>query len=82
MNDLCANRSPESSIGTMRTRDSDDALEGIPAKLRGHTPEGAVHSLWQLLEHMRLAQLRHSRFLPQRQLRGTLVNGRVLARAL
>jgi len=34
----------------------DDALEGIPAKLRGHTPEGAVHSLWQLLEHMRLAQ--------------------------
>jgi uncharacterized damage-inducible protein DinB len=33
-----------------------DALEGIPAKLRGLTPEGSAHSLWQLLEHMRLAQ--------------------------
>src|SRR5215831_13510540 len=34
----------------------DEALDGIPEKLRGVTPEGAVHSLWQLFEHMRLAQ--------------------------
>jgi uncharacterized damage-inducible protein DinB len=34
----------------------DDALEGIPPNQRGLTPEGGVHSLWQLLEHMRLAQ--------------------------
>src|SRR5262245_9534335 len=34
----------------------DDALDGIPPNLRGVTPEGGVHSLWQLLEHMRLAQ--------------------------
>jgi len=34
----------------------DEAFDGIPAKLQGVTPEGSVHSLWQLLEHMRLAQ--------------------------
>jgi hypothetical protein len=33
----------------------DDALEGIPAKLRGHTPEGAVYSLCSF-RHLRLAQ--------------------------
>jgi len=31
------------------------ALEGIPAKDRGKRPKGAEHSLWELLEHMRLA---------------------------
>jgi len=34
----------------------DDALAGIPPNLRGAVAQGAVHSLWQLLEHMRLAQ--------------------------
>jgi hypothetical protein len=32
------------------------AFTGIPAKLRGVRPEGMPHSLWELLEHMRIAQ--------------------------
>ena len=32
------------------------AVEGIPPKSRGVVPEGDAHSLWQLLEHLRLAQ--------------------------
>lgn len=35
----------------------DEAVEGIPAKLRGVQPQGLPYSLWQLLEHMRLSQL-------------------------
>ena len=35
----------------------DTAVEGIPPEHRGVRPEGLAHSLWQLLEHMRLAQL-------------------------
>ena len=60
----------------------DDALEGIPAELRGLTAEGAVHSLWQLLEHMRLAQFDILDFCRNAQLQGAFVNGRVLAQAL
>jgi hypothetical protein len=36
--------------------DFDQAVEGIPAELRGKTPKGAEHSPWQLLEHLRIAQ--------------------------
>jgi len=32
------------------------ALEGLPVELRGKRPPGLVHSVWQLLEHIRLAQ--------------------------
>ncbi len=32
------------------------ALKGVPAKLRGAKPAGAPHSLWEILEHTRLAQ--------------------------
>jgi len=32
------------------------ALAGLPPKLRGAKPEGAPHTAWQLLEHIRLAQ--------------------------
>ena len=32
------------------------AIKGFPAELRGKTPEGAEHSPWQLVEHLRLAQ--------------------------
>lgn len=35
----------------------DRAVEGVPAKLRGRTPEGWAHSPWQLLEHIRICQL-------------------------
>jgi len=32
------------------------AFAGIPPKLRGVRPDGMPHSLWELLEHMRIAQ--------------------------
>lgn len=32
------------------------AVDGIRATHLGHTPEGVPYSLWQLLEHMRIAQ--------------------------
>ncbi len=32
------------------------AVAHFPVELRGKVPEGAVHSAWQLLEHIRLAQ--------------------------
>ena len=32
------------------------AVKDLPVKLRGETPEGAEHSPWQLLEHLRIAQ--------------------------
>jgi len=34
----------------------DDAVSGFPVALRGAKPDGAPHSAWELLEHMRLAQ--------------------------
>jgi hypothetical protein len=33
-----------------------EALEDVPAKLRGVRPPGSPHSLWELLEHARIAQ--------------------------
>ena len=35
----------------------DDAVKDMPADLRGKVPKGAEHSPWQLLEHLRIAQL-------------------------
>jgi hypothetical protein len=34
----------------------DKAVAGLPARLRGVKPEGAGHTAWQLLEHLRIAQ--------------------------
>jgi uncharacterized damage-inducible protein DinB len=34
----------------------DKAIEGLPAERRGARAPGFEHSVWQLLEHMRLAQ--------------------------
>ncbi len=34
----------------------DQAIEGLPVAMRGIRPEGAEHSPWEILEHMRLAQ--------------------------
>jgi hypothetical protein len=34
----------------------DEVIAGIPPKLRGRKPAGLPHSLWMLLEHMRIAQ--------------------------
>jgi hypothetical protein len=36
--------------------DWDTALKKVPEKLRGKTPEGSPHSLWEILEHTRIAQ--------------------------
>jgi hypothetical protein len=34
----------------------DKVLKNFPAKQRGVKPEGAPHTAWQLMEHMRIAQ--------------------------
>jgi hypothetical protein len=34
----------------------DDAVKNLPPALRGKKPEGASHTPWQLLEHLRIAQ--------------------------
>ena len=36
--------------------DFDRAVTGIPARMRGQLPRGTEHSLWQLVEHLRIAQ--------------------------
>lgn len=36
--------------------DFDHAIADLPAELRGVLPHQAEHTLWQLLEHMRIAQ--------------------------
>lgn len=36
--------------------DLDTALRGVPARLRGVRPHGLPYSLWELVEHVRLAQ--------------------------
>jgi uncharacterized damage-inducible protein DinB len=34
----------------------DDAVKGLPPRLRGRRPRGAAHSAWDLVEHIRLGQ--------------------------
>ena len=34
----------------------DAAVKDLPADLRGKRPKGVEHSLWEILEHLRLAQ--------------------------
>jgi DinB superfamily len=34
----------------------DEAVKGVPAKMRGIAPAGLPYSLWQLLEHIRFTQ--------------------------
>jgi hypothetical protein len=36
--------------------DFDQAIEGLPAPLRGVKPAGIPHSPWRLLEHLRICQ--------------------------
>jgi hypothetical protein len=36
--------------------DFTQAASGVPPKLKGSKPKGALHSAWQLIEHMRIAQ--------------------------
>ncbi|HZD93861.1 MAG TPA: DinB family protein [Candidatus Sulfotelmatobacter sp.] len=37
--------------------DFDSAVKDLPVELRGARPQGAAHSPWELLEHLRIAQL-------------------------
>jgi DinB family protein len=34
----------------------EEAVKDVPPAARGKVPEGAAHSLWDLVEHMRIAQ--------------------------
>jgi uncharacterized damage-inducible protein DinB len=34
----------------------ESAVEDVPPQLRGQQPEGFTHSLWQLVEHIRICQ--------------------------
>jgi hypothetical protein len=34
----------------------EDAVKDVPAAARGKVPNGAAHSLWELVEHMRITQ--------------------------
>lgn len=34
----------------------DDAIAGLPAEMRERRPEGMDHSVWELVEHIRIAQ--------------------------
>src|SRR6202167_3700955 len=34
----------------------EDAVKDVPPAARGKVPEGAAHSLWELVEHMRITQ--------------------------
>ena len=36
--------------------DFEAAIKNLPVELQGKKPKGAEHSLWELLEHMRIAQ--------------------------
>jgi hypothetical protein len=36
--------------------DFDTAIKNLPAALRGKRPQGAEHSSWEILEHLRIAQ--------------------------
>ena len=36
--------------------DFDKAIADLPANLRGVRPEGSPHSVWELVEHLRIAQ--------------------------
>jgi hypothetical protein len=36
--------------------DFETAIKDIPAAIRGQRPQGAEHSLWEVLEHLRIAQ--------------------------
>ncbi len=35
----------------------DHAIAGLPAELRGKRPRGLPYSVWQLVEHIRIAQV-------------------------
>ena len=59
MNDLASLRTHIVNLLTKGEAhvDARSELKDFPANLRGRKPEGAPHTPWQLLEHLRIAQL-------------------------
>jgi uncharacterized damage-inducible protein DinB len=43
-------------LGSHAHADFESAIRDVPEELRGVRPEGVDHSLWELLEHLRMAQ--------------------------
>lgn len=58
MNDLASLRTHIINLLTKAEAhvDARSELKDFPVKLRGRKPEGAPHTPWQLLEHLRIAQ--------------------------
>src|SRR6476661_2054453 len=58
MTDLNALRKQlvETLTGRGAHADFDSAVAGFPVKRAGEKPDGALHTAWQLLEHLRIAQ--------------------------
>jgi len=54
--DILRNHLVDLLVGRNAHVDIESALKGLPAKLRGAKPKGSPHTLWQLLEHIRIAQ--------------------------
>ena len=59
----------------------EEAIAGIPARLRGTKPAGFPHSPWMLLEHLRIAQRDILEFEPQPKARFPRVAARATGRA-
>ena len=43
-------------IGRLAHVQFEEILSGVPFDLQGTRPEGAEHTLWEVLEHLRIAQ--------------------------
>jgi hypothetical protein len=57
MNEKALRDQLRASIGSSEAHaDWPEALKNLPAKLAGLRPAGSRHSLWELLEHVRIAQ--------------------------
>lgn len=46
----------EALAGRSAHIDLNAALDGLPPELRGRRPEGGAHSVWELVEHLRIGQ--------------------------
>jgi hypothetical protein len=57
MNDVLRKQLVELLKGGEAHADFDAVLSKFPVELAGEKPDGVPHSAWQLLEHMRIAQV-------------------------
>ena len=60
-------------------------MKGIPPRLRGTVPKGFAHSIWQVVEHLRIAQAdilefcRQPEVCPREEVAGRLLAGHARA---